>query len=1011
MKNRVLLPLLLLLSLSSCSFSKLNQAHALIDEENFIVQIGDQIEVAPRELEHNGQKKTVEGQIIFPDGSSKSGRSFIITMPGVYTVNYRAIFGTDEVNIPIYYHCHRTSGDLFLSSESNNKPQIGEYSFNTKTTKIQGAKLKLDSNTVFTYDGVIDFNTFSFNNPFLEFIVDTSLQGESDLESFTVRLTDAENDNNYVDLSITDSGPIDDDGKGCYILAGSNSQFKTGYEGTRLHTSNYGTNVASSFRALPADNPAKAAQLFLNYPERALYVNPAYGTQDKRVITDLDDRGIYGSMIWEGFTSGKAKLSIFANSLSSAYANLIVSKVNNIDLSVLDFEDLQAPVINIDYAGQEESSIPNASVNKPYKIFEAEIIDNFDRNLPYATYVTYFDSVNGVNKDISVNNGTFTPKAPGEYTITYIAKDYSNNKATKTIKVIAVNDSQSMTMTLPVNNITQLIYSNFVLPSIDEVNITGGSGKANVVRRIENSNGEEVIVLGDIFVPTEIGTYYAKYTATDYIGNIATATLTLVAQKPENPIFIGDVLLPRVLIKGHHYSLPSYDGVEVVSNKTVLLQSDIYVNDVKLTDGTFVAGEDCHVKYKLTGQTGEKEYLKDIDVIDVMGVDGDNNKLDKAKYFHGGFTALEEEKYVSLTAGSGDVSALFASVLPYNNPVIRFSINRDALDIDELAFKLSDSQNPNISLTFHVTFDATKTYVSIGNSGVKYEFANEIDGENEIYELNYINSLRVLQDTDHKELSLIKSDDNGQPFNGFNHGLYLDISMTGVHSTSQLKMLSLANQVLGHRKEYSDFAQPVIILNDAFYSEQDYGEVGVIPAVDFFDVLSDVSATVTVRGPDGKNRLVDADARVPHTFNLDAFGSYLVSYKAVDALNNKNTFSKQIFVYDYIPPELTVNNNLKASYSINSAISIPSYTVSDNLNTYTLDVFLILPNHEQRLLITDENGEVTSYLDADNAVYNSSFKVNSNTFRAEQYGRYILRYVAYDSDYNKTVKELTFEVK
>ena len=59
----------------------------------------------------------------------------------------------------------------------------------------------------------------------------------------------------------------------------------------------------------------------------------------------------------------------------------------------------------------------------------------------------------------------------------------------------------------------------------------------------------------------------------------------------------------------------------------------------------------------------------------------------------------------------------------------------------------------------------------------------------------------------------------------------------------------------------------------------------------------------------------------------------------------------------------------------------------------------------------DNNGLVTSYLEKDNMYYNASFKVDSRTFRAEQYGKYTMRFVAYDSDFCRTVKEYTFEVR
>ena len=154
-------------------------------------------------------------------------------MPGVYQVIYRAFFGVEEVSESIYYHCYRQSSDMFISSNSSNKAVNGEFSYSDKTNKIKGAKLTLDSNTVYTYDGTIDFNTFNPDESFIRFIVDTSKQGESDIESFTIRLTDVNNSRNYVDLLITDSGIENCNGQACYVLAGSNNQPKTGYENFR----------------------------------------------------------------------------------------------------------------------------------------------------------------------------------------------------------------------------------------------------------------------------------------------------------------------------------------------------------------------------------------------------------------------------------------------------------------------------------------------------------------------------------------------------------------------------------------------------------------------------------------------------------------------------------------------------------------------------------------------------------------------------------------------------------
>ena len=1004
MKHKLFFSLLLFLPLCSCHLSNVYQAQAITEDENHEVEIGETINVGPRTLTYNSEKKTVQGQIIFPDGSSKSGKSFTITMPGVYTVKYQAVFGVEEVSESIYYTCLRRSGDLFLTSNENNKPSTGEYSFNNKKGSTQGAKLKLDSKTVFTFDGVIDFNTFNANEPFIEFMVDTAKQGESDLESFTIRLTDADDSANYIELLITDSGPIDDDGRGCYIRAGAYNQFKTGYEGKRLHTQNYGTNVGSSFRALPSNNPVNPAQIYLNYPEKALYVYPICNSMTKDIITDLDDKGLYGSVVWEGFKNGKAILSIFGNSIISASADIIISKAGNLDLSQMIFKDETKPTINVDFGNQLPGDVPNAQVDKPYNIFLASVTDNFDKDLSYTASVTYQDTENAKTKDISIVNNTFTPKKAGTYRITYRAKDHSNNETIKNVNVIAVDKLDKMAISLATTEISENVYSKILLPSVDEAVVTGGSGKSTVTRILKNSNKEVVDVEGDTFIPTEIGEYIAYYIAADYLGNKATCSVKITVTKPDKPIFIGDLVLPRVLIKGHTYSLPTYTAVEVVNDKTVLLDPEIYVNNEKLASNEFTAGDTCDVTYKVKGQTGENEYKTSVNVIK-MG-----STLDICKYFYGGFNKVENKDNVTLTS-SVDANALFASVLPYDNPYIKFSVDKEAMYYDELLFKFSDSLDPSVSLSFHVTFSGKDAFVAIGNDSTQYDFSQEEKNGNHNCSIDFNNSSRVLSDVNHKEIVKVKYDDAGQPFNGFAHGVYLEISMLGVENTSSIKVLNIANQMTGHADIHEDFSSPIIIFNNKFVNEQDYNADAYFPTVEAFDVLGNAPVTVSAVDPNGETVLPKQDARVPHTFKLSSFGTYLVTYQSIDDTGNVTTLRRNITVYDFVPPEITVNYNLKATYSINAKITIPTYTVKDNLNDYTLDVFLILPSEEVRLLLMDKNGTVTSYLDKENSIYNASFKVKSNVFRAEQYGRYTLRYVAYDFDFNKTVQEFYFEVK
>ena len=75
-----------------------------------------------------------------------------------------------------------------------------------------------------------------------------------------------------------------------------------------------------------------------------------------------------------------------------------------------------------------------------------------------------------------------------------------------------------------------------------------------------------------------------------------------------------------------------------------------------------------------------------------------------------------------------------------------------------------------------------------------------------------------------------------------------------------------------------------------------------------------------------------------------------------------------------------------------------------------VDVILLLPNSERAFLLHDDNGNVTSYI-CNRDVYPASFGVSDNSFHAEQTGDYILRFIAYDDMYNRTVVELPFTVR
>ena len=122
-------------------------------------------------------------------------------------------------------------------------------------------------------------------------------------------------------------------------------------------------------------------------------------------------------------------------------------------------------------------------------------------------------------------------------------------------------------------------------------------------------------------------------------------------------------------------------------------------------------------------------------------------------------------------------------------------------------------------------------------------------------------------------------------------------------------------------------------------------------------------------------------------------------------------------VYDDIKPTIVVNNPPKDTYNLNDSFTIPSYTAKDESGIYTVDVILIMPTNEMRILThhvhnEDEGIDNIEYaLDLDKGIYDSSFIVDKTTCKLQMTGTYRIRFVVYDDAYNTTTVEYSFKVK
>lgn len=106
--------------------------------------------------------------------------------------------------------------------------------------------------------------------------------------------------------------------------------------------------------------------------------------------------------------------------------------------------------------------------------------------------------------------------------------------------------------------------------------------------------------------------------------------------------------------------------------------------------------------------------------------------------------------------------------------------------------------------------------------------------------------------------------------------------------------------------------------------------------------------------------------------------------------------------------EIKVSPLSQSEYREGDTVNVPSYSV-EGITDYTADVILLTPNSEIFFLSHEENGSITYYTNNTN-LYRTSFCAGDTAFHAEMKGEYVLRYVVYDAEYNRTASELTFTV-
>ncbi len=871
-----------------------------------------------------------------------------------------------------------------LASSAANPVLQVDLASSSASIKDGMIQVSLADGDVFRYNEILDLSTASKDVPLLNMQFDPAVVGTADATRVKLRFTDLYDKDNYITISLNHF--IDDWATGhIYMTAGAADQPQVGIENAgdpincNPHVNDiygYGAAVDYSLSGLPKNSEDTQLTLYFDYEEKAIYADRETYTHSKQLVVDLDEPDYFGSNLWEGFTTGQVKMSVFASNYQAATCNFTISTING-DSQFSD-KDQSAPIISVN-TGYEQDGLPIALVGKPYPIFSATAIDGCDGEVKTTAKVFYENNA-GNRVEVTVMEGKFTPSEEGVYVLEYTAQDRSGNVSTANLRVtavigdglqVALKDAISQTDTgAPVQ----------VLSGIDCV---GASG--NVFHRIMAKNaatGDEVEIDPKTysFIPMADGDWEITVTVQDYVSTVV-KSFTVKANRTSQPQVYDTVGVPNYFVQGATYQLPTLYGYDFSSGKGVLTPMDVYVtekggSETAVANGAYTPANEgaVTVTYRLTvdGKSCEKSYTATVVKVKTI-----LNTVSLGKYFvdpTGAATSSAASSKITYSFKK-DTKLNFVNFVQVKQFTFAFQTGTQKA-YNKISVYLTDIiSGKQVKLTYNRTSDGATFCV---NDGEAVTLTTAFDSA---FTLAFSNDTGIAIPETGKEIK-VKTFLDGSEFTGFTDSVArFTVELSEVSGSSQLVIQTLNGQKFNNA--IKDSVAPQFIA-DALSGSFEKGEKLKLKGAFVYDVLDPVATvTLKVTDPDGvvvtdENGVVlngTQDASKDTAFIMDKLGTYTIFYTTVDSKKNTGRHIYTLTTTDGEGPTITLLEHTK-SVKPGETVTIAGTQVQDNIT---------------------ENCTVVSYVFDPEGV---KIPVTDGKFEATMQGVYTVRYMAVDGDGN-----------
>ena len=844
-----------------------------------------------------------------------------------------------------------------------------------------GLYAQLAPNDALTLNNVIDLEEMGEKGEaFIQFTACVQQQYKAEYTRIRLEMFDVYDASNYLTIQISAAPQMEDSSGTSYFLAcASNGQKLTGYEENRntIHVNNqYGAWSAFSFCGCWGGSDYTG--LYYDVTQKAIYAVSNMGA--RKFIIDFDDPVYFGTYLWDGFTSNEVYCRISCDNYKTDKAKLLIRKYGDFDLSNDQLHDDVSPVLDIDYGEYTKETISNALVNKGYPIFPISAFDAVDGVLPadVKVYMNYYSSQ---RLEVSVKNGTFTPKFAVPHYIVYSATDAHGNSIEEVVQVNVRSSCDPLYIAFE-NQVTSCVEgTKYVLPDYE---ITGGLGKVKL-SVTATLNGNEIAVEENGIRPYTDGTLKVKYVLQDYIGQTHEVEHTVEVNEAVEPTFIEEPILPKYLIAGNRYTLPKLNAYDYITAEGKAISTSVSAvengTEKQLEDNVYVPADVSQTELVYTAQVGnaKAQYRKVLPVYSVSDADG----LDMAKYFLYGAngSAVATTEAVELTA-TNDERFEFINYVTALSFRTEFSLGETFDGIEKFHILLTDIKDSDKVLKFTYVFIKNEAYFYLNdNEAGKMAVKGELETEKR-FRLN-LNTLenKVFYDIKNNNVLPVNEFLNGDAYTGFtNSRAYITYWMEGVSKETTIGINDINGGYLSDEKE--DWIKPITAWNGDIGGQHEIGETLTLPPLLANDVLTgDIDAYITVKMPSGeiakdvrgqtlKNYLCDGS---DISFVLSEYGDYLIMVTAQDVSGNKTTSNTLVTVVDTQDPVLNISGEIATTAKVGDKILIPKATATDDLTqNLSVSIYVFCPAGEALVIEDGTDGFIAKTVGTYTIVYSVS---------------------------------------